>query len=371
MTTDLTIIERASIALGASEIEKKLTELAKQSKDIVTITNAAGYQECHATRMVLKNERISLQKLGKDARDDATKFSRAVIAEEGRLISIISLEEDRLEILQKSWDDAREAEKQAKIQAEMKRVSDIQKRILIIKEYYFGLFQCTSEELLFYIESYKNLPLDSFEEFEDDANTAYAESLAKLEDMVAQALKREEEEKIEAARQEVLKKQLAKQEEANRLERLELAELRAKQLARDAEERQLRDEENARIDAEHKAEAARFAELSRVEQAKIAEEQALIAAERLKLAEEARVIKEAKEAQERADLAVKQEAKRKAADKKTKEDRLKQLSKLKCKSANEALEKILLIAKNDFFNDEDARHEIELIAEANLQTVTA
>src|SRR3954468_24680793 len=128
-STALTVQQRASIALGASEHEKKLRELAKQSTEITVITNPAGYQQLHAARMVLKNERVALEKLGKSARDDATKFSKAVIEEEKRLIAIIEPEEKRLQGIQDEHDSRIERERMAKIEAEQKRVAEIQSRI--------------------------------------------------------------------------------------------------------------------------------------------------------------------------------------------------------------------------------------------------
>lgn len=371
MTTELSVVERASVALGTSEIEKKLIALVKQSKEITTITNSAGYEQCHASRMTLKNERVNIEKKGKAAREEATAYGKAVIEKEKYLIGISSPEEKRLEALQKIWDDAREAEKQAKIQAEMKRVSDIQYRLQALRNYPNHSLNATSEEIIFAISTLKSSPLDSFKEFEEEAKQTHAQSLQTLDELLSKAVKIEKEKRLENERQEALKKELAEQEEANRLERLELAELRAKQQERDAEERQLRAEENARIDAEHKAEADRLAEIKRVEQDRINAEDRRLSADRLKLAEEARVIREAKESQERADLAAKQETERKVAEKNAKEDRLKKLSRLGFKNPGLALKEILIIVNNYDFDDAQAREQIGLIAEANLQTIAA
>lgn len=128
-TTALTVVQRASVALGATEHEKKLVELAKQSVAITTISNNGGLQECHAARMRLKNARIEIEKLGKSARDDATKFSKAVIAEEARLVALIEPEEKRLQAIQDAWDAAREAERIAHENAERERLARIQEAI--------------------------------------------------------------------------------------------------------------------------------------------------------------------------------------------------------------------------------------------------
>ena len=105
LSTALTVQERASVALGSAKHEAKLVELAKQSTAIVAITNPAAYKELHTARMALKTERVNLEKEGKAAREDATKFSKAVIVEEARLIAIIEPEERRLEAIQTEHDE--------------------------------------------------------------------------------------------------------------------------------------------------------------------------------------------------------------------------------------------------------------------------
>lgn len=108
--------ERAQSVLRSDDLAPKLIALAKESQHITTITNPAGRDQCHTKRMVLKNERIDLEKRGKGAREEATAFSKAIIAEENRLIGIIKSEEDRLATLQGAWDAKIEAEKEAERQ---------------------------------------------------------------------------------------------------------------------------------------------------------------------------------------------------------------------------------------------------------------
>ncbi|MCT9071221.1 hypothetical protein N6G06_07570 [Cupriavidus gilardii] len=79
MSTELTLPQRAAVALGSAEHETKLKELAIKHADIVDIKNSAGRDQCHAAMMTLANARVAITKAGKEARDDATKFSKAVI----------------------------------------------------------------------------------------------------------------------------------------------------------------------------------------------------------------------------------------------------------------------------------------------------
>lgn len=114
----LTVVERAAIALGTPEHEKKLRELVSQSASIVEIKNADARTQCHAAYMVLKNARVEIEKAGKTAREDATAFSKAVIEEQKRLVEITAAEEARLQGLRDVWDEAREVEKREKAEEE-------------------------------------------------------------------------------------------------------------------------------------------------------------------------------------------------------------------------------------------------------------
>jgi hypothetical protein len=125
----LTVVERAAMALRTITTDEKLRELVKGSADIKEITNADGYKQCHAARMTYKRMRIEIEKTGKEARDEAISFGKAVIAEEKRLVGIISVEEERLDAIQTAYDDRKEEERKAKVEAERQRVAELQRRI--------------------------------------------------------------------------------------------------------------------------------------------------------------------------------------------------------------------------------------------------
>ena len=71
--TALSVIERASVALGSSALEIHLTDLVKKYADIVTIANKDGREQVHAAAMVLRKQRTAIAAAGKGARDDAAK----------------------------------------------------------------------------------------------------------------------------------------------------------------------------------------------------------------------------------------------------------------------------------------------------------
>lgn len=293
-TTALTLPERASVALGSKDYELKLAELVKSSVRIVEIKNGDGYKEAHGARMSLKNARVAIEKAGKAAREDATAFSKAVIAEEKRLVAMIDPEESRLQTLQDEWDAAREAERQAKLKAEQERIERHRAGIDAIKAVALQAVNQPSIEVQRLIDSLTlTYAGPDFEEFTPAAEKAKAETINALLDLHDAALKRE----AEAARLEAerIERERQQAEEAARLaaEREELARLRAEQEAREAAER-------ARIAAEQRAEADRLA----AERAKFAEEQRAAREKQMELdrqAAAARRLADEKAAAERAE----------------------------------------------------------------------
>lgn len=239
MSTELTVIEEAVVALGMREREQELVALAESSKTITTITNPAGYQQAHAARMVLKNERVQITKLAKEARDRANSFCKACISEERRIIGLIEPEEKRLEALQKAWDDAREAERREKAEAEARRVATIQARIENISSSVLRAAGKSSAEIWVISAEIESLEIDeSFAEFRAQAETARATVIERLREMSAAAEAHEAE------------------QDRIRQEREELARLREEQARRETEERTRRAEEERRAQEQRDREAA-------------------------------------------------------------------------------------------------------------------
>jgi len=256
-STALAPAQRAAIALDSARHRKELADLLKKSANIVAVTNADGREEAHRAGMVLKTARVTIQKRGKEAREDATAFSKAVIAEEKALVDLISPEEERVLSLRDAWDANVEAERQAKIAAERARVEALQVRVAEIRNLPLTMTGKSSTEISQTIGILVgNTPGASFEEFEEQAKAARLEALDRLAKMETE--QRGVEFEQEMARQEAERQRQAQAEEAARLqaEREELARLRAEQ-ARLAEERR---EQEAKLAAE-RAEAERIRKL--------------------------------------------------------------------------------------------------------------
>jgi hypothetical protein len=235
-TTLLPVEQRAVLALNSTKTEEHLLELAAKHKDITVIKNKAGRDQAHGAAMELKNARTTIEKVAKEARDDATKFSKAVIAEEKRLIGIIEAEEDRLFAVRDAWDAEQERIRKEKAEAEERRVAAIRARIEAIASTPVQCASMTAKDIESEILVLELTPVDeSFEEFQPHAQAAIAAAVSKLRELHEGARNREAEAAKLAA------------------ERAELERIRAEQAAQAAElerQRKAQEEANARAAAE-------------------------------------------------------------------------------------------------------------------------
>ena len=275
--TQLTVVERAAVALGSSALEIHLSDLAKQHADIIQVSNKAGRDQVHGAAMALRHERTCIAVAGKQARDDANAFSKAVIAEEKRLTAIVEPEEKRLIALRDAWDEEQARIKREAAEAEAKRKAWHESQIDSI----YGLLLIAAgaapkklRELITELDLIE--PSEEIHaEYAPVAARAKAETMSKLLEMLAEAEDREAEQARIKAAQEAEAARIA-------AEREELARLRAEAEARRQED-------------ERKAAEARAAEEAR------------LAAERAELARQ----REAQEAQARAE---REEIERQAAE---------------------------------------------------------
>ncbi|SRR5260221_378342 len=263
----MTLEQRAVVALGQKDNEKGLVKMARQSKNLVAITNADGLEQVHAARMVLKNQRITIQSIGKAAREDATKFSKAIIAEENRLVALIQPEEERLAALQRAYEDKLRAEEEGRVQAELARVARHKTFIDNIRATVTHLAGADSKRIEGEIAHLKGKTIDGrLDEFEQEANDVMVATLHRLNELRLTAVAREAE---------------ARQIEADRKE---LARLRAEAEASAAAERKRREEQECILAAEraaHEAELTRRREELEVRERELRGQEALLARGRL------------------------------------------------------------------------------------------
>lgn len=254
--------KRAMIALDTDNAVIRLNELAIQAREITSITNKDGYKQCHKARTVLKQTRVAIEAIGKSVRDDANKFSKAVIAEQRKLIAIIEPEETRLMGLQTQWDAAIEAEKQAKAAIEKARVDALISRIGALRKFPNGYHDSSSEEIKKAIEYVESIDVSEAQFFEFTSSAVEVKksailqlqyTLVQQEDWEAQQIEMAiEAEKQAKARLEQERKDAEARREIER-ERAELAEQRkAIQAAAVLEEQRIR-AERQKIEYERRA----------------------------------------------------------------------------------------------------------------------
>lgn len=237
------VAERAALALASTKTEEHLKALAIKHSTIIVVKDRAGREQAHNAAMELLKARTAIEKISKTARDDATKFSKAVIAEENRLIAITKAEEARLFAVRDVWDAEQERIRKEKAEAEERRVNRIHSAIQSILNTPANMLIANSAQLTSAIEELRELEIDdSYAEFMPQAERAKAESLERLMELRTAADAREAEAAKLAA------------------ERAELARIAAEQAAQAAElERQRREQQeaNARAAAEVAAAAQR------------------------------------------------------------------------------------------------------------------
>ncbi len=296
-TTALTVTQRAAVALGASKAREELTAMVLKSKDVLAINSPAGREEAHGYAMALVKARTAITKIGKEAREDAAKFGKAVIAEENALIAITSPEEARLLALRDAWDAKVAAEKEAKAQAERVRIAGHMHRIDVIKHFYAMALEYRESAMVQLLIKDMGDKLEQgfadYEEFAGDAQAACSMTLEKVQGVYETKLAAEAEAARVKLEQEAAAAQLAKeraelaaQQEAARVA---MAKLQAEA---DATAKKLADEITAQRKALADELAASQARMDK-ERAELAGQQAKVNAARLALENEQRAAKEA------------------------------------------------------------------------------
>lgn len=191
-TTALTLPARAALALGSEKARAELAALVVKSKDVLAINSSAGREEAHSFAMALVKARTTITKLGKDAREDATKFSKAILEEERDLVAITEPEEKRLLALRDSWDAKVAAEKEAKAAAERARITAIRERIASIRGFHAMAVECRTAERAMtvatkLVAAWMEFDIEAdFAEFSTEAQEVYNQTRDRIEAIVTQ-----------------------------------------------------------------------------------------------------------------------------------------------------------------------------------------
>jgi hypothetical protein len=203
---ELTLPERAAVALGTPKYEQEIRELVAKSVTITEVKNKDGREQCHGAMMTLKNARVAIEKAAKAAREDATAFSKAVIAEEKRLVALATPEETRLQALRDAWDEAEAAEKARKAAEEKAKVDAIRAKIDQIKDSIVFAMGKSAAEIQGAIDELTTheITLEEFGALAGEAQVAKVASLAKLgEALTAQQAHEAETARLAAEREQL------------------------------------------------------------------------------------------------------------------------------------------------------------------------
>jgi hypothetical protein len=188
--------------------------------------------------MTARTARTTIEKLGKAARDDATKFSKAVIAEEDRLIEIIQPEETRVLGLRNAWDAAEAARKEAELQKERDRIERHQAVIATIRSYPGLARECRTSAMALQILE-KLCAIDTLnnclDEFTDTAHAAKIAADEAICDIIESKQAAEAEQARIKAEQEAENARLAAERERLEAERAEAVRVLARMKAQQEE----------------------------------------------------------------------------------------------------------------------------------------
>lgn len=261
-TTDITTLppaDRAALVLNSTKTEADLKQLAASLKAITLVNSPAGREQAHALAMTARTARTTIEKLGKAARDDATKFSKAVIAEEDRVIEIIQPEETRVLGLRNAWDAAEVARKEAEAQKERDRIASHQAVIDRIKSIPGLAREARTADMAMQLLS-KLHAIDTFnnclEEFTEAAHAAKIAADEQISDIIEAKQAAEAEAARIKAEQEAETARLAEQA---RIQAEKQAELLAQQARMKAQQEEL---DRQRQEIEHMKAEAEIARLA-------------------------------------------------------------------------------------------------------------
>lgn len=241
-----------------SQTEAALKALAEQYAGATfDVDTTDGMKAAKAARADVRGYRTSLEAMRKKIKGPALERCRLIDAEAKRITEALRELEDPIDAQIKEHEAKKEAERQAKIEAEQKRVESIQERIAEIRGAVAAV-NCmgapASAKVSEFITEVENIVVDeSFDEFFEAARDAKIATLAALTDLHKAAVEREaEEERIKAERAELEK---LRKEQAERA-----AKERAEREAKEAEERKAREEaerqERERLEAQRKEQEA-------------------------------------------------------------------------------------------------------------------
>lgn len=253
---DLQIVEYSKTAAA-------LNELSGKYKGVVfDVTTTQGMKVAREARAEIKGYRTDLEKLRKDIKAPALERCRLIDDEAKRITSELESLERPIDKQIKSEESRKEAERKAKEEAELKRVSAIQSMVAEIKNKPVSLVGQSSSSILAAKTIVESMDIgDEYMEFQGAAFSAKSETIEVLSKMAVDAEAMEAEQaRIKAEREELARLRAAEEERQREEESRKQEEERQVREAREAEEARIKAEReaaerahNEKMEAERKA----------------------------------------------------------------------------------------------------------------------
>jgi hypothetical protein len=239
---------------------------------VYEVATTEGMDAAKRARLAIRTPRYEIERVRKEAKAPLLALGKQLDAEASRITAELESLENPIDQQIKAEEARKEAERVARVNAELARVAAIHERIAQIRATVVAATGGPSDVVQSYLDHVVQIQVteDLFEELTQQAVDARGATIAQLQSLHAAALERE----AEAERQ--------------KAERAELAKLRAEQAAREAADRAAR-EEQERVDAERRAaeDAQRRAE-QEAKDAELRARQAALDAQEAAQREEAR-----------------------------------------------------------------------------------
>lgn len=301
MSTDIELVTKALSDFDA--VAAGLAQLEKTHKGVLfEVETHSGMELAKAARAMLRKPRYEIENIRKAAKAPLLAIGKKLDAEAARITAAILALEEPIDQQIKHEETRKEREKQAKIEAEQKRVADILARIEAIRLLPSRSLGKSSVEIKDLLDQAAAIVInESFGEYSNQASTALHTTVLALQGAHAERLNYENEQARILA------------------ERAELERLRAEQAERDRQAQAARDAEAVRqteaLKAEREAlerQAAAMRQAQETEAARLAAARAELEREQAEAKRKAEEAERARLAAEAAEAARKEEVLRAA-----------------------------------------------------------
>lgn len=291
MSTELETVSKALVDINA--VSAGIADLnARYAGVVYEVATTKGMDEAKTARLAVRNPRFEVERIRKAAKAPILALGKKLDAEASRIEAALLRIEEPIDAQIKAEDARKDRERQAKIDAEIARVAEIDGRIEAIRRLHLRAMGKTSAHARAVLAEAEasEVKQDVFQEKTAIATEALEMALIAIRGIVV-------ERELHESEQQRLKEE---REELARLREAENVRLAAEAARRDEEERQakaVRDEETRRHAEQLRQQREEQERSASSERQRIADEDARIAAERAEVARQQDALREAQKPQ--------------------------------------------------------------------------